>query len=197
VDAPWCRPIALDSPGVSCSAREKSQPRNGPGEIFVPAAAEMARSNRLCRNPLYDTGPLTPENTPENWPPGKTITRAIANTWQVAGGPGFEPGLTESESAMSVVRSFGYKERRRQIRQSRTNNCQWRLVSAASVSWRAILRALPTSARAGQNNGMDFRAPQSSSFHARSGERFEGPGRSPLWHLWPFGPLPLMSSACR
>jgi hypothetical protein len=40
----------------------------------------------------------------------------------VAGGRGFEPELTESESAMSVVRIFGYKERRRQIRRSRTNN---------------------------------------------------------------------------
>jgi hypothetical protein len=33
----------LTARGVSCCAREKSQPRNGPGEIFMPAAAEMAR----------------------------------------------------------------------------------------------------------------------------------------------------------
>jgi hypothetical protein len=42
--------IALDLPGVSCSAREKSQPRNGPGEIFMPAAAEMARRTVSAAN---------------------------------------------------------------------------------------------------------------------------------------------------
>ena len=43
VDAPWRRPIALDSPGVSCSAREKSRPRNGLEEIFVRGTAEIGR----------------------------------------------------------------------------------------------------------------------------------------------------------
>src|ERR1700731_3887971 len=116
----------------------------------------------------------------------------------VAGGPGFEPRLTESESAMTVVRIFGYKERRRQIRQSRTNNRQWHLVSAASVSWRAILRASADERARRTKQWHGFRAPQSSSSHARSGERFEGPGRSPLWsRLWPFGPLPPSELAFR
>ena len=57
---------------------------------------------------------------------------------------------------MTVVRNFGYKERRRQIRQSRTNNRQWHLVSAGSVRGGQYREHLPTSARAGQNNGMDF-----------------------------------------
>jgi transposase len=35
--------ITSASPDVSCSAREKSQPRNGAGEIFMTAAAEIAR----------------------------------------------------------------------------------------------------------------------------------------------------------
>jgi hypothetical protein len=50
VDAPWRRPIALNSLGVSCSAREKSQPRNGAGEIFMPAAAEIARQTVSAAN---------------------------------------------------------------------------------------------------------------------------------------------------
>jgi hypothetical protein len=33
-------PITSASPDVSCPAREKSQPRNGAGEIFMTAAAE-------------------------------------------------------------------------------------------------------------------------------------------------------------
>src|SRR5437867_2980680 len=57
----------------------------------------------------------------------------------LAGGPGFEPGLTESESAMSAVRIL--VPGAAQTDPPRTNNCQWHLVSAASVSWRAILRA--------------------------------------------------------
>jgi hypothetical protein len=36
------RAITLVSPDVSCSAREKNQPRNGAGEIFMTAAAEIA-----------------------------------------------------------------------------------------------------------------------------------------------------------
>jgi hypothetical protein len=49
VDVPWRRPIALNSLGVSCSAREK-RPRNGPGEIFMPAAAEIARQTVSAAN---------------------------------------------------------------------------------------------------------------------------------------------------
>src|SRR4030088_1247899 len=39
-------PVTSASPDVSCSAREKSQPRNGAGEIFITAAAEIARWNQ-------------------------------------------------------------------------------------------------------------------------------------------------------
>jgi hypothetical protein len=47
--------------------------------------------------------------------------------------------------------------RRCVIRQSRTNNCQWHLVSAASVSWGGQhCEHLTASARAGHNDGMDF-----------------------------------------
>ena len=38
------------SPDVSCSAREKSQPRNGAGEIFMTAAAEIARATVSAAN---------------------------------------------------------------------------------------------------------------------------------------------------
>jgi hypothetical protein len=58
-------------------------------------------------------------------------------TFDMAEGPGFEPGLTESESAMSVVRVLG----QRAVCQGRTNICPWHLVSAAPVSGRATLRA--------------------------------------------------------
>jgi hypothetical protein len=66
--------------GVSCSAREKSQPRNGPGEIFMTDATEMARRTISAANRSHGTGPLTPANTRKNWPPGKTITPVISNT---------------------------------------------------------------------------------------------------------------------
>jgi invasion protein IalB len=35
---------------VSCSAREKSQPRNGPGEIFTTVTAEIARQTVSAAN---------------------------------------------------------------------------------------------------------------------------------------------------
>jgi hypothetical protein len=43
-------PITSASPVVSCSAREKSQPRNGAGEIFMTAAAEIARATAPAAN---------------------------------------------------------------------------------------------------------------------------------------------------
>src|ERR1700731_281925 len=43
-------PITLASPDVSCSAREKSQPRNGAGEIFMTVAAEIARATASAAN---------------------------------------------------------------------------------------------------------------------------------------------------
>ena len=35
--------VPYPTPNVGCSAREKSQPRKGAGEIFMTAAAEIAR----------------------------------------------------------------------------------------------------------------------------------------------------------
>src|ERR1700731_2140287 len=67
---------------VSCSAREKSQPRNGAGEIFITAAAEIVRetvsaTNRVGRVRLTrgnvggsrQPGNKTPETgaLPERW----------------------------------------------------------------------------------------------------------------------------------
>jgi hypothetical protein len=48
----------LASLGFSCSAREKSKPRNGAGEIFMTAPAEIARetvsgANRLAKHYPY------------------------------------------------------------------------------------------------------------------------------------------------
>jgi hypothetical protein len=57
---------------------------------------------------------------------------------------------------MTVVRIFGYKERRRQIRQSRTNNRQWLWLVQRRFRGGQYCEHLPTSARTGQNNGMDF-----------------------------------------
>src|ERR1019366_8979983 len=43
--------------GFSCSAREKSKPRNGAGEIFITAAAEIARETVSATNRFeYETG---------------------------------------------------------------------------------------------------------------------------------------------
>jgi hypothetical protein len=42
--------MPLASPDVSCSAREKSKPRNGAGEIFITAAAEIARETVSTTN---------------------------------------------------------------------------------------------------------------------------------------------------
>jgi hypothetical protein len=42
--------MPLASPDVSCSAREKSKPRNGVGEIFITAAAEIARETVSTTN---------------------------------------------------------------------------------------------------------------------------------------------------
>src|ERR1035437_8204302 len=50
-------PIRLSSPGFSCSAREKSKPRNGAGEIFITAAAEIARETVSATNRFeHETG---------------------------------------------------------------------------------------------------------------------------------------------
>jgi hypothetical protein len=50
-------PITSASPDVSCSAREKSQPRNGAGEIFITAAAEIARETVSATNRFgHETG---------------------------------------------------------------------------------------------------------------------------------------------
>ena len=46
-DADTSSYITSASPDVSCSAREKSQPRNGAGEIFITAAAECPSSEFL------------------------------------------------------------------------------------------------------------------------------------------------------
>ncbi len=43
-------PITSASPDVGCSAREKSQPRNGSGEIFITTAAEIARATVSATN---------------------------------------------------------------------------------------------------------------------------------------------------
>ena len=43
--------------GLGCSAGEKSQPRNGPGEIFITAAAEIARETVSATNRFeHETG---------------------------------------------------------------------------------------------------------------------------------------------
>ena len=67
----------------------------------------------------------------------------------------------------------------------------------ASGQWQRLFRGgqncehLPASTRAGTKRWRGFRAPRSSSSHARSGERFERPGWSPLWsHPWPFETMP-------
>jgi hypothetical protein len=50
-------PITSASPDVSCSAREKSQPRNGAGEIFITAAAEITRESVSATNRFgHETG---------------------------------------------------------------------------------------------------------------------------------------------
>jgi hypothetical protein len=42
---------------VSCSAREKSQPRNGAGEIFITAATEIGRETVSATNRFeHETG---------------------------------------------------------------------------------------------------------------------------------------------
>ena len=69
----------FDFADVSCSAREKSQPRNGAGEIFITAAAEIGRetvsaTNRVGRVRLTRGnvgGSRRPGNkTPETGLPG-------------------------------------------------------------------------------------------------------------------------------
>jgi hypothetical protein len=48
---------ALGAVDVSCSAREKSQPRNGAGEIFITAAAEITRETVSATNRFgHETG---------------------------------------------------------------------------------------------------------------------------------------------
>ena len=87
---------------------------------------------------------------------------------------------------MSVVRNFGYKERRRQIRQSRTNNRQWHLVSAASVSWMAILRASADERAQDKTMAWISRSALSSISHTLPGEIFR-PLRCPiLSHISPY-----------
>src|SRR3984893_332584 len=71
-------PIASASPDVSCSAREKSQPRNGVGEIFITAAAGIARETVSATNHFeHETG--NPPNSRESRLPRKTITSAISS----------------------------------------------------------------------------------------------------------------------
>jgi len=64
---------------VSCSAREKSQPRNGAGEIFITAAAEIARATVSATNRFeHDTG--NPRKFATKRLPRKTIIYAISST---------------------------------------------------------------------------------------------------------------------
>jgi hypothetical protein len=49
-----------------------------PRRDFHAGRGRSHASNRLCRKPLYGTGPLTPANTRENWLPRKIITHAIS-----------------------------------------------------------------------------------------------------------------------
>jgi hypothetical protein len=43
-------PNTSASPNVGCSAREKSKPRSGAGEIFITAAAEIAQATFSATN---------------------------------------------------------------------------------------------------------------------------------------------------
>ena len=80
----------FDFADVSCSAREKSQPRNGAGEIFITAAAEIGRetvsaTNRVGRVRLTRGnvgGSRRPGNkTPETGLPG-WANRIRTSAWR-------------------------------------------------------------------------------------------------------------------
>jgi hypothetical protein len=75
-----CEPSwATTAAGRRCFIRKKSTTK-WPRRDFHAGRGRNHESNRLCRKPLHDTGPLTSANTRENRLPGKTITPAISNT---------------------------------------------------------------------------------------------------------------------
>jgi hypothetical protein len=70
------RAITLASPDVSRLPPAKSQPRNGAGEIFMTATAEIARETVSARIAL-ERGTSNPRNSRENRLPRKTNTFAL------------------------------------------------------------------------------------------------------------------------